>query len=462
VSLPKPPNSRSRSVPPVQPVRPVAARQDVETRLAQDHVVAEIAGQGVRARAALQPIVVPAAEQPVVSVAAVQGVGALIAEQHVVAAAALDPVVAGAAEDLVRRAVAGDHVGEGARDGVLDHGAEGHREIADHPRDVAEGAGVEVQPRRLGEAGQVDRVDPARVPDGHHRAGVHREVVDAASGGGLEPVDGVPGAGGRVRAVDRLEGRDVVQHQGARERALEVAPRGPRSEVGQDRVLDAVLRVLRVLREGDLLVGVAVVLARMREAERVHGLVQQDIELAPRRERLPGPPLGVEGDLGRVDLARIAEREPRAHIDVGHRGRPRMAPVGPGIGQAGDRRPRVRPVVGDLHELHACDVGDHVEHGARRRPLRRVEGDEALVGGRVRQVGGAGVVEAEGDGERRFPPRVPPHQVGQHLVQGPLGLARGGQRLGRVPGVLQISSAGADGAAARAKASHARSPSRRT
>ena len=187
-------------------------------------------------------------------------------------------VGAGAPVETIADGVAEQAILARAADGIFDGHVEGDGDVLGQAAGIAERALVEVDQRAVGIAGEVDRIDPARVPDRDDRPGGDREVERRGRARvRVEPVDGIPRAGRHVRAVERLEGEDVVEERRApaiQDIADEVVrSRIRRREVGHDRILDRVLDEFRIVRIGGSL---AVIIARVRQTHGVQDFVKRD------------------------------------------------------------------------------------------------------------------------------------------------------------------------------------------
>ncbi len=150
------------------------------------------------------------------AVAAVEQVVAEAGDEHVVTVAAEQAVVAGAAVEPVGQRIAGDLIGRRTADRILDVARVGDGDVVRHAVAGRERARRQVDRAVRVPAAEVERIDASGVVDGQDRIGVEREVEDRrhrAADVAAEAIDRVAGASGRVGAVGRLDGKDVVEHR---------------------------------------------------------------------------------------------------------------------------------------------------------------------------------------------------------------------------------------------------------
>ena len=217
-------------------------------------------------------------------------------------------------------------------------------------------------------AREIKGVGSAGVPDREdHRLGrnLRSGIEPDAVGGGVEAIDGVARPRRRIRAVQTLGRRNIVQQRRRRIVAAEIAAGVRFAPVAHDRVLARILIIYRVGIGRAAAAGIVV--ARVAQADRVPDLVQQHLiaiaqELRPgivaqgridpdvaRRGRMAG----IAGQIGegrRTRSARriVAEQHGRG-IGIGPR--PRGAGTHAVKGDAGDIRPGLK------HQLGGRDLG---------------------------------------------------------------------------------------------------------
>ena len=353
---------------------------------AVERIVADTAAEQVVARAAIHPVVTQTAEQRIHTVVAVKLVGpfrpkervvVIATVERVVVEAAIKPVVAGTAAQHVVESVTDDPVVAAAADRVLDLDVVGDRQGVAFVGDagpvggaeLAPGAFVEVDHRAAGLVRPVDGVGAAAVPDRLQDLLARRPGIDR-----------VAAARFGVRAVDVLDGRDVVQHRRGRKETLRIAVqrRAGVGAVAHHRVGRGVGLYVRHGADAAGRMGV-------RQADGMPGLVQEDgVTVAARR---------------RVYVAGIRPDPDVAGLGIG----PRQ--VGPG---GGGRRVAARIAqvagnagrVGDLGEGDVGDLGPKRQGAVGRRLLRRgqlAEPGAGLVGVVRRAIEGCGRAEAVGE-----------------------------------------------------------------
>ena len=213
------------------------------------------------------------------------GVGGPRAREHnrIGPEAAVDDVRAGVGGEPVVGGVAAEGVRAAAADGVLDHRAEGDRDVADQAADAGEGTLAQINDLAVVQiAREVERIRAAGVPGAEDQgaefiAGVEPELARRR----VEAIDGVAGPGRHIGAVQALGGRDIVQKRRGRIAlragavGAEVSRGRPLGEITHHRILEGVLVVDRTGVIGDDAARTGVVGGRMTQADGVPDLVQQ-------------------------------------------------------------------------------------------------------------------------------------------------------------------------------------------
>ena len=136
--------------------------------------------------------------------------------------AAVDHVRAGIRREPVVGRVAAEGVRAITADGVLDHRAEGDRDVADETADAGETALAQVDDLAVVQiAREVERIGPAGIPGTEDQGAefIAGSVPEAARIG-VEAIDGVAGPGRRIDTVKTLGRRDIVHQRSGR-----IAPR---------------------------------------------------------------------------------------------------------------------------------------------------------------------------------------------------------------------------------------------
>ncbi len=213
------------------------------------------------------------------------GVGGARAREHdrIGPEAAVDHIRAGAGGEPVVCGVAAEGVRAVAADGVLDHRAEGDRDVADQAADAGEGALAQVDDLAIVQiAREIERIGAAGVPGAEHQGaefivGVEPELARRR----VEAIDGVAHAGRHIGPVQTLGRRNIVQQRRGRiaphpgSVGAEVGSGLPLAEIAHHRVLEGILIVDGAGGVGDGSAGARVVGCRMAQADGMADLVQQ-------------------------------------------------------------------------------------------------------------------------------------------------------------------------------------------
>src|SRR5699024_9514004 len=124
------------------------------------------------------------------------------APQLVCPATAVEDVVAGTALEEVGGRVAQQQVVTRTPNGVFDGHAFSDRHVTGHPAHVRERTGGQVDLLVLAETREVQRVIAAAIPHRKNQlVGGRSGAVVVAASRGVEPINGVTGAGFHVRAI---------------------------------------------------------------------------------------------------------------------------------------------------------------------------------------------------------------------------------------------------------------------
>ncbi len=143
-----------------------------------------------------------------------EDVGTCTTGQAVGTATTVDDVVAGTTLEVVGGSIADQQVIARTAQRVFNHHTLGDRNIAHHATDIRERGGIEVDLLVLGEAGEVEGILAPAIPHREHHLGRGGGgAVEIAPGSGVEPIDRITGTGAHVRAIELLNGSDVIQQR---------------------------------------------------------------------------------------------------------------------------------------------------------------------------------------------------------------------------------------------------------
>ena len=249
------------------------------------------------------------------------------------------------------------------------------------------------------EAGEVQRIVAAGIPDGQRRIVIFVEIEDVASGGGIEAVNGIARARRHVGTVFLLRDVDVMQHRGLRIAEEQQVPVHKaragfaRRPVGHDRVLLGILRVFGTA--GIVGRARAVIRARVAEADRVAQFMDEGRQAVA---------VVIQRAVGTVEL-RIVDEDVAEELEAAGIGETVFRVIGvglPRIGGVGELD--VRAIALLLDESRGDDIVPERDRFARGVFLRIGEFGKAFGGAEVvfRAVvkSGQSVLVEEGKGDR--------------------------------------------------------------
>ena len=149
------------------------------------------------------------AAQHVIACAAIKRIAARSALQRVMALAPKQRVAPATAPQQIGRRIAGDRIGAAPAKGMFDNRTKGDATIAEKASNAGLAACDQADSLRRAVARQIQRIDPARVPDRQHGIKVQIEIIDR-SRSGAEPIGVCTCACRQVRAIDLLEGLNIM------------------------------------------------------------------------------------------------------------------------------------------------------------------------------------------------------------------------------------------------------------